>query len=139
MSARQRAPRTGGSFKYLADKGFYDNLTFHRMVAGFVIQGGDPAGSAPPSVDAGLDKGTHEGDTVQLAASASGFGPFSYTWRQVSGTPVQFTTDGNVLTFTAPKASGTEPLIRVMVEAPEKSQCAEIAARLAETVERELA
>ena len=37
------------------------------------------------------------------------------------------------------RASGTEPLIRVMVEAPEKSQCAEIAGRLAETVERELA
>jgi phosphoglucosamine mutase len=37
------------------------------------------------------------------------------------------------------RASGTEPLIRVMVEAPDKAQCAEIAARLAETVERELA
>ena len=34
----KRAPRTGGSFKYLADKGFYDNLTFHRIVAGFVSQ-----------------------------------------------------------------------------------------------------
>ena len=41
----KRAPRTGGSFKYLADKGFYDGLTFHRIVAGFVIQGGDPAGN----------------------------------------------------------------------------------------------
>jgi phosphoglucosamine mutase len=37
------------------------------------------------------------------------------------------------------RASGTEPLIRVMVEAPEKAQCAEIAGRLAATVERELA
>ena len=41
----KRAPRTGGSFKYLADKGFYDGLTFHRIVPGFVIQGGDPAGN----------------------------------------------------------------------------------------------
>jgi cyclophilin family peptidyl-prolyl cis-trans isomerase len=40
----KRAPRTGGSFKYLADKGFFDGLTFHRIVAGFVIQGGDPSG-----------------------------------------------------------------------------------------------
>jgi cyclophilin family peptidyl-prolyl cis-trans isomerase len=40
----KRAPRTGGSFKYLADKGFFDGLTFHRVVAGFVIQGGDPKG-----------------------------------------------------------------------------------------------
>jgi phosphoglucosamine mutase len=37
------------------------------------------------------------------------------------------------------RASGTEPLVRVMVEAPETSQCAEIAGRLAQTVERELA
>jgi len=41
----RRAPRTGGSFKYLADKGFFDGLTFHRIVSGFVIQGGDPEGN----------------------------------------------------------------------------------------------
>jgi cyclophilin family peptidyl-prolyl cis-trans isomerase len=40
----KRAPKTGGSFKYLADKGFFDGTTFHRIVAGFVIQGGDPKG-----------------------------------------------------------------------------------------------
>ena len=40
----QRAPKTGGSFKSLADKGFYDGTTFHRIVPGFVIQGGDPKG-----------------------------------------------------------------------------------------------
>jgi cyclophilin family peptidyl-prolyl cis-trans isomerase len=39
-----RAPKTGGSFKTLADKRFYDGLGFHRIVAGFVIQGGDPKG-----------------------------------------------------------------------------------------------
>ncbi len=40
----KRAPKTGGSFKHMADKGFFDGLTFHRVVAGFVIQGGDPRG-----------------------------------------------------------------------------------------------
>jgi len=41
----KRAPKTGGSFKYLADKGVYDGLGFHRIVPGFVIQGGDPQGN----------------------------------------------------------------------------------------------
>lgn len=36
------APITVGSFVELANKGFYDNLKFHRFEPGFVIQGGDP-------------------------------------------------------------------------------------------------
>ena len=33
------------NFVYLANAGYYDSLTFHRRVEGFVIQGGDPLGS----------------------------------------------------------------------------------------------
>jgi len=40
-----RAPRTAASFASLARKGFYNDLTFHRIAQGFVIQGGDPTGS----------------------------------------------------------------------------------------------
>jgi len=40
----KRAPITGGNFKYLADKHFFDDTTFHRIVPDFVIQGGDPSG-----------------------------------------------------------------------------------------------
>ena len=36
------APIHVGNFVELAQKGFYDNLKFHRYVPGFVIQGGDP-------------------------------------------------------------------------------------------------
>lgn len=38
------APRTVNNFVFLAREGFYDGLTFHRVVPGFVVQGGDPAG-----------------------------------------------------------------------------------------------
>ena len=38
----KRAPKTTASFVYLARKGFLDDTTFHRIVPGFVIQGGDP-------------------------------------------------------------------------------------------------
>jgi cyclophilin family peptidyl-prolyl cis-trans isomerase len=40
----RRAPRTASSFAYLVRRGFYDDLTFHRVAANFVIQGGDPNG-----------------------------------------------------------------------------------------------
>ncbi|MGH9991713.1 MAG: peptidylprolyl isomerase, partial [Nitrososphaera sp.] len=36
------APKTVENFKRLANAGFYDGLSFHRIVPGFVIQGGDP-------------------------------------------------------------------------------------------------
>ncbi len=41
----ERAPKTANSFAYLSEEGFYDDLTFHRIVPEFVIQGGDPLGT----------------------------------------------------------------------------------------------
>jgi peptidyl-prolyl cis-trans isomerase B (cyclophilin B) len=41
----ERAPKTANSFAYLSEEGFYDDLTFHRIVPEFVIQGGDPEGT----------------------------------------------------------------------------------------------
>lgn len=40
----QDAPETVNNFVFLARSGFYNNLTFHRVEPGFVIQGGDPKG-----------------------------------------------------------------------------------------------
>jgi cyclophilin family peptidyl-prolyl cis-trans isomerase len=40
-----RAPKTVNSFVFLSEQGFYDGLSFHRIVPGFVIQGGDPLGT----------------------------------------------------------------------------------------------
>ena len=39
------APETVANFKELAEKSFYDGLTFHRIIEGFMIQGGDPLGT----------------------------------------------------------------------------------------------
>jgi protein-export membrane protein SecD len=39
------APQTVNNFVFLAEQGFYDGLTFHRVEPGFVIQGGDPTGT----------------------------------------------------------------------------------------------
>jgi peptidyl-prolyl cis-trans isomerase B (cyclophilin B) len=43
--ATKEAPTIANSFAYLAEEGFYDELTFHRIVPEFVIQGGDPEGT----------------------------------------------------------------------------------------------
>ncbi|MDP4000927.1 MAG: peptidylprolyl isomerase, partial [bacterium] len=39
-----KAPKTVSNFIFLAKDGFYNDLTFHRVIEGFMIQGGDPKG-----------------------------------------------------------------------------------------------
>ena len=41
----EEAPNTVRNFIYLVKKGFYDGLIFHRVISGFMIQGGDPQGT----------------------------------------------------------------------------------------------
>ena len=45
------APKTVANFKKLAESGFYDGLTFHRIMEGFMIQGGDPLGNGTGGSD----------------------------------------------------------------------------------------
>ena len=41
----EAAPKTVANFLKLANEGFYDGLIFHRVIPGFMIQGGDPQGN----------------------------------------------------------------------------------------------
>ncbi len=41
----KEAPITVNNFVFLAREGFYDNTTFHRVIRGFMAQGGDPTGT----------------------------------------------------------------------------------------------
>jgi cyclophilin family peptidyl-prolyl cis-trans isomerase len=101
------APRTTSSFAYLVKRGFYDRLTFHRVAAGFVIQGGDPNGdgSGGPgySVVEPPPSGIHYTlGTVAMAktgpdpAGASGSQFFIVT-AQEAPLPAQYALVGNVV------------------------------------------
>ena len=45
------APKTVANFEKLVKEGFYDGLTFHRIIPGFMIQGGDPLGNGMGGAD----------------------------------------------------------------------------------------
>jgi len=65
--AAKEAPKTVNSFVFLAREGFYDGVTFHRVIPGFMIQGGDPTGTG-----AGGPGYEFENENRQ---STQGFGP----------------------------------------------------------------
>lgn len=56
-------PITTGNFKNLVEKGTYDGVIFHRIISGFMIQGGDPTGTGmgDPSIPNIQDEFTHQG------------------------------------------------------------------------------
>lgn len=70
------APNTVKNFKDLANKGFYDGLTFHRVLPDFVIQGGCPngtgAGGPGYNIDCELDGDNQYHDTGVLSMAHAG-------------------------------------------------------------------
>ena len=65
------APNTSDSFLKLAREGFFDGLTFHRIIPGFVLQGGDPRGDGTGgpgyNVDAEFNDRKHEPGVLSMA------------------------------------------------------------------------
>ncbi len=70
------APQTVNNFVYLSQNHFYDGLTFHRVVPGFVVQGGDPLGNGTGGPDYKLPDESNPSKwprgTVGMASSAAG-------------------------------------------------------------------
>ena len=72
----QDAPMTVANFTGLAAKGYYDGLTFHRVIPNFVIQGGCPegtgAGGPGYEIDCELEGGNQHHDTGVLSMAHAG-------------------------------------------------------------------
>jgi cyclophilin family peptidyl-prolyl cis-trans isomerase len=70
------APQTVNNFVYLSQNHFYDGLTFHRVVPGFVVQGGDPLGNGTGGPAYKLPNETNPSKwprgTAGMASSAAG-------------------------------------------------------------------
>ena len=67
----KEAPKTVNNFVFLARDGFYDGVIFHRVIPGFMAQGGDPTGSGRggPGYSFGdeFSAKTHETGTLSMA------------------------------------------------------------------------
>jgi len=65
-------PITTGNFEKLAKDGFYDNVIFHRVIDGFMIQGGDPTGTGSGGPGYNIeDEFTHAGGNKNNRATIS--------------------------------------------------------------------
>ncbi len=67
----REAPNTVANFVDLANSGFYNGLTFHRVIPGFMIQGGDPKGNGQGgpgyTINDEKNKLTHEAGVISMA------------------------------------------------------------------------
>jgi peptidyl-prolyl cis-trans isomerase B (cyclophilin B) len=70
-----RAPRTASSFAYLARHGAYDDTTFHRIIPGFIVQGGDPTGTGTGGPGYSVDESPPESLSYTRATVAMAKSP----------------------------------------------------------------
>lgn len=97
------APKTVSNFVYLAEQGYYDGLTFHRVEPGFVIQGGDPSGNGTGGPGYKFEDEPVQGEYVEGAVAMANSGAntngsqFFITLADVSRTlPKQYNLFGKV-------------------------------------------
>lgn len=70
-----KAPRTVNNFVTLAKKGYYDGTIFHRVIKGFMIQGGDPTGTGAGGPGYTFDDEPFEGEYTRGTLAMANAGP----------------------------------------------------------------
>lgn len=71
----QEVPKTVNNFVALAQKGFYDGTIFHRVIKGFMIQGGDPKGDGTGGPGYKFDDEPFEGEYTRGTVAMANSGP----------------------------------------------------------------
>ncbi len=71
----KQTPKTANNFIYLAKKSFYDNTIFHRVMKGFMIQGGDPKGDGTGGPGYKFDDEKFEGEYTKGTVAMANAGP----------------------------------------------------------------
>ena len=69
------APKTVANFRKLADDGFYDGLTFHRVISDFMIQGGCPEGTGTGGPGYTFEDEINDNKVVRGALAMANAGP----------------------------------------------------------------
>jgi len=97
------APKTVSNFIYLANAGFYNGLTFHRVEPGFVIQGGDPNGDGTGGPGYTFEDETVTKDYTEGTVAMANAGPntngsqFFIMLADNTGLPKNYTIFGKVI------------------------------------------
>lgn len=71
----KKTPKTANNFISLARKGFYKNVIFHRVIKGFMIQGGDPKGDGTGGPGYKFDDEKFDGEYVRGTVAMANAGP----------------------------------------------------------------
>lgn len=71
----KETPKTVNNFVYLSREKFYDNTVFHRVIAGFMIQGGDPKGDGTGSPGYRFDDEPFKGEYARGTVAMANAGP----------------------------------------------------------------
>ena len=99
------APNTVNNFVFLAREGFYDGVIFHRVISGFMIQGGDPTGTGTggpgykfaDELDASRGRGYKMGTLAMANSGPNTNGSQFFVMHQDYGLPPQYSVFGKVI------------------------------------------
>lgn len=108
----ENMPITAGNFKKLASEGFYDGVTFHRVIDDFMIQGGDPTGTGMGGPGYTIEDEHVEGSTnVRGTIAMANSGP------QSGGSQFFINTVDNIyLDWDKPPAASKHPVFGKVIE-----------------------